>query len=256
VDTTFPLDTAMNMSVLVTPTVTFTEPMDPVTLTPSTFTLTGPNGPIAASVSASGNTATLTPAARLDVSSAYTATVTTGARDAAGNPLAQNYTFSFQTRADEPPPIVAGCPTPESTAQLRRLEWGQTPVLKRKSGEITSLRVAQSQIGRASVAYTQGQSASSPPSATIELTVSRCPGVIEANLHPNCRFTTTFANFATITAFNRTVPEYGWTTQDQIPGCLAPNSEQYYVNIRWTFAVCPIGTEQCGYSLQWGEGTY
>jgi hypothetical protein len=54
--------------------------------------------------------------------------------------------------------------------------------------------------------------------------VSRCPGVIEPNLHPACRVTTTFANFTSITAFNRGLPGSGLNTQDGLAGlgCLAP----------------------------------
>jgi hypothetical protein len=250
VDTSFPLDTAENMSVLVQVSVTFTEAMDPATLNSSTFTLTSPTGPVAATIAASGNSATLTPTARLLTSTAYTATVTTGARDLAGNPLAQNYVIHFSTRPSEPPPIVAGCPTPPASSDLMRLEWGTTPVVKRKSGVVTSFRVAQSQTGRASVAYTQGQVPQSPSSSIIDLTVSRCPGVIETNLQPNCSYTTTNQLFASITAFNRADPQQGF-------GCFAPNTEQYYVNVRWTFgAPCAAGVEQCGFSLQWGEGAY
>jgi hypothetical protein len=256
--TTFPLDAAQNISVTAVPTVLFSEPMDPATLNASTFTLTGPTGPVAATVSASGTSATLTPTTPLTTNASYTATVTTGARDLAGIALAQNYAFHFSMRADEPPPVVAGCPTPDASAQLRRLEWGAISLLKRNSGEVTSFRVAQSPLGRASVAFTQGQTASSPPSPTIDMTVSRCPGVIETNLHPACYYTTTHPDFAGIVAFNRAVPLYGWNTQEQLAayGCLAPNTEQYYVNIRWTYPKCPPNVGVCGYSLQWGEGSY
>jgi hypothetical protein len=124
------------------------------------------------------------------------------------------------------------------------------------SGQVASFRVAQSQLGRASVAFTQGQTASTPPGVTIDLTVSRCPGVIEETLHPACRQRTTFSNFVTIVAFNRPLTEEGLVTQEQLAsrGCLAPVSTgQYYINVRWTFPSCPFGQEQCGFSLQWGE---
>jgi hypothetical protein len=248
VDSTSPANTAQHMSVLVPVSVTFSEPMDPSTLTSATFTLAGPTGPVAATVSVSGNTATLTPTARLVTESAYTATVTTGARDLAGNPLADDYTFGFTTRVDEPPPIVAGCPAPAASSQLRRLEWGPPLTLKRNSGEVTSFRVVQSQIDRRSVVFTQGQIALTPPSPITDLTVSRCPGVIETNLASSCRLTSTFANNLSITAVNRGSAGFG--------DCLAPDTEQHYVNVRWTFANCPEGTEQCGFSLQWVEGGY
>jgi hypothetical protein len=211
---------------------------------------------VPATVSYSGVTATLTPLARLVTEAEYTATLTAGALDLSGTPIAPK-SFAFATRISEPPPIVTGCPTPAPNAQLRRLEWDVTPIVRLDSGVVLSLRVAQSQLGRASVAYTQGQTASSPPGVTIDVTVSRCPGVIEDNLHRACRFRTTFHNFVTIVAFNRPLTERGLITQEQLAdlGCLAPAAvEQHYVNVRWTFPTCPFGREMCGYSLQWGEG--
>jgi hypothetical protein len=48
-------------------------------------------------VTCSGNIATFAPTAALAEGKIYTATVTTGAKDAAGNALAANYTWSFTT---------------------------------------------------------------------------------------------------------------------------------------------------------------
>ena len=252
---TWPIHTGRQVSVVPPLSATFSEPMDPATINASTFVLTGPGGTVPATVTYSGITATLTPAARLVTETEYTATITAGARDLTGTPVAAR-SFTFTTLNYEPPPIVAGCPTPASNAQLRRLEWGTTPIVRLGSGVVASFRVAQSRLGRASVAYTQGQTAASPPQPTIDVTVSRCPGVIEENLHPVCRLRTTFFNFVTILAYNRPLTERGLTTQEQMAsyGCLAPAAvEQHYVNVRWTFASCPIGPEMCGYSLQWGE---
>ena len=256
---TWPVHTAGATSVLDPLTAMFSEPMDPATLNNGTFTLTGPSGPVMGQVSYTSNTATFVPDARLVTEMPYTATITTGARDLGGTSLAKNHVFSFFTRSYEPPPAVTGCPTAAETSQLRRLEWGATPVLRQQSGYITSYRVPQSPTGRASVTFTQGQAAASPPSPTIELTVSRCPGVIEANLHQSCRLTTNFANFVSLTAFNRPLTESGLHTQADHAalGCLAPAADgQHYVNVRWTFPSCPFGIDQCGFSLQWGEGAY
>ena len=256
---TWPLDTAGNMSVLAPVTAMFSEPMNAATINSGTFMLSGPTGLVPATVSYASNSATLVPAARLLTEADYTGVITAGARDLDGNALAKSASFTFRTRAFEPPPIVAGCPTPADTSQLRRLEWGATPILRQKSGVVTSFRLQQSRMGRASVTFTQGQAAPSPPNPTIELTVSRCPGVIEDNLHPSCHVQTTFANFVNITGFNRALTEQGLYTQADHAalGCLAPaDSAQYYVNMRWTFASCPLGDDQCGFSLQWGEGSY
>ncbi len=98
---------ALNTSV----TASFSEPMDPSTITTGTFTLACPAGTaIAGTVSyaSSGNTATFDPASNLPASTTCTATITTGARDTAGNALASNFVWTFTTgaAADTTPPII------------------------------------------------------------------------------------------------------------------------------------------------------
>ncbi len=80
-------------------TVTFSEPMDPATLTGTSITLTGPSGAVTGTVTlATDNTqAVFTPASRLSFETAYTATVTTAATDAAGNALAADESWTFNT---------------------------------------------------------------------------------------------------------------------------------------------------------------
>ncbi|WP_168063718.1 Ig-like domain-containing protein [Candidatus Manganitrophus noduliformans] len=80
-------------------TVTFSEEMDPNTITTGTFFLDrGATG----TVSYAGLTATFTPSGPLEFDRSYTATVTTGAKDLAGNPLEINQVWGFKT---EKPPI-------------------------------------------------------------------------------------------------------------------------------------------------------
>jgi hypothetical protein len=57
----------------------------------------------------SGNTATLAPTSSLAGNTTYQATITTGAKDAAGNAMAANYTWTFTTdvAADTTPPTVS-----------------------------------------------------------------------------------------------------------------------------------------------------
>ena len=91
---------------------TFSEPMTNATLTPSSITLapTAGGAAVTGSVSVSGNTATFTPSAILAGSTQFTATVTTAAKDAAGNALASNFTWTFTTVAapDVTPPTITG----------------------------------------------------------------------------------------------------------------------------------------------------
>ena len=118
---------------------------------------------------------------------------------------------------------------------------------------VTSYRFKQSQIGRASVQFTQGQTAYTPGSPRTEITISRCPGVIQPNLHPSCRTESFSPLYNAITGFNRLPPGYNNQQDLASLGCFAPDNEQHFVNVRWTFPQCnnPYG---CGFSLQWLEG--
>jgi hypothetical protein len=101
---TVPSNLAIGVGINTLVTATFSESMDPTTITGTTFTLTGPGAtPVAGVVTASGSTATFTPTNLLAASTLYTATLTTGVKDPTGNPLAANYVWTFTTA---PPPTV------------------------------------------------------------------------------------------------------------------------------------------------------
>ena len=103
VTATSPVNGATGVATSTTVTVTFSEDMDASTLnSPATnfrLNVTVGGAVVAGSVSYNAVTriATFTPTASLLPSTNYTATVTTGAKDAAGNALAANATFSFTT---------------------------------------------------------------------------------------------------------------------------------------------------------------
>jgi hypothetical protein len=104
-----PAPAATNVAIDAGVVATFSEAMNPATLSGSTFTLAPTAGgpAVSATIAASsGNTVfTLDPAADLGFGTSYTATVTTGATDAAGNPIAAQQTWSFTT-----------APAPDTTA--------------------------------------------------------------------------------------------------------------------------------------------
>ena len=96
VTATVPVNGATDVEVDSRITVTFSEAMDPTSITTSTLTL---SPPVAGAVAydASTNTATFIPSSDLHTLRNYTATITTGVRDALGNHMASNYTWTFQT---------------------------------------------------------------------------------------------------------------------------------------------------------------
>ena len=80
-------------------TATFSEALDPLTITTTTFTLKQGTIVVTGAVTYSGVTAVFTPTNNLAANTVYTATITTGAKDLAGNALASNYVWSFTTAA-------------------------------------------------------------------------------------------------------------------------------------------------------------
>ena len=105
VTSTSPASNATGVNPASPVTATFSEAMDPATLTPSTFELRDPGGAlVAAAVSYAGNTATLTPpASALAAGTTYAATVkggSSGVKDLAGNPLTGDQSWSFTTGVD------------------------------------------------------------------------------------------------------------------------------------------------------------
>jgi hypothetical protein len=103
-------DVALNQAV----TATFSEAMNPLTLTTSTFELTKSGSTVAATITydAANLIATLTPTASLTANTTYTATVTSGTTDLAGNSLGSTGAtnpWSFTTAsATTTPPITLG----------------------------------------------------------------------------------------------------------------------------------------------------
>ena len=97
---------ALNQSIA----ATFSEAMDPLTITSANVTLTAPGGVVVpGTVNYAGTTLTFTPTSPLAASTIFTGTITTGATDLAGNPLANSYVWTFTTGAtpDTTPPTVA-----------------------------------------------------------------------------------------------------------------------------------------------------
>ncbi|MDD5224146.1 MAG: Ig-like domain-containing protein [bacterium] len=104
-----PVNLATNVPINKKIAATFTEAMDPLTLTSATFTIKQGTTPVSGTVTYAGTIATFTPAGNLAAGTLYTATISTGAKDLAGNALASAYVWSFTTGTtpDTTPPTVA-----------------------------------------------------------------------------------------------------------------------------------------------------
>lgn len=97
-----PLANSTGIQISVKPTVTFSELMDPATITASTFLVKQGNTGVPGTVTISGNSATFTPSNTFAGNTVYTATITTGSKDKAGNAIASAYTWTFTTVSTTP----------------------------------------------------------------------------------------------------------------------------------------------------------
>jgi hypothetical protein len=114
VTSTVPGNLATGVALNGTVNSTFSEAINPLTITTATFKLAGPGTASvtgAAGYNAPAKIATFTPAAPLAAGTTYTATITTGVKDLAGNALTANKVWSFTTAAAAvrgPAPVLLG----------------------------------------------------------------------------------------------------------------------------------------------------
>jgi LmbE family N-acetylglucosaminyl deacetylase len=121
VSTVTPASGAGNVSLGMSVSATFSEPISASSVTGTSFVLRDGNGSaVSASVSASGSTATLQPSSNLQPSTTYTATLVSGSggiKDTSGNALASDHTWSFTTADPDttPPTVLTVTPANDAT---------------------------------------------------------------------------------------------------------------------------------------------
>ncbi|HXU76956.1 MAG TPA: ice-binding family protein [Methylomirabilota bacterium] len=118
VSATVPADGATDVPANQAVAATFSEAMNPATITGKTFTLKAGKKAVSGTVTYAGTTAVFTPAGALDFSTAYTATITTRATDVSGNGLAHNFVWHFTTGGapdDTAPTVISTAPANSAT---------------------------------------------------------------------------------------------------------------------------------------------
>jgi hypothetical protein len=105
-----PENGAMNVAVNESITAIFSENMAPESFDGNTFLVSDGSANISGSISVNGASVVFTPDADLLADTVYTVTIGTGAMDLAGNPLADNYVWTFTTgqNLDIDPPEITG----------------------------------------------------------------------------------------------------------------------------------------------------
>ena len=106
VTSTSPVADATDVAVDTVIAATFNEAMDASTITTSSFAVDSVSGSV--SYNSGTYTATFTPSADLSYSTTYAATLSTTITDAAGNPLASAYSWSFTTAISSEEEVTKG----------------------------------------------------------------------------------------------------------------------------------------------------
>ncbi len=154
--------------------------------------------------------------------------------------------------------ITPVCPTPQEGYRMQTLGWSPLAFeLRLPPGVIATFPIPAPNTAKASVQMRQGQQQMSPGDGISEMSISRCPGVID-NTNAHCYSSTGNGNNHTVSKDAYTKAVYGFTSQETLDwrGCWTPSSEgQWYLNVRWTYEnLC--WDNPCGYSMQWGTGAY
>lgn len=108
VNSTDPSNLATGVGINISVEATFSEAMDPLSITTSTFTLMDGSTPVSGSVSYTGNTATFNPDAALPTGRTYTATIDETATSEGGIPMGADFDWSFETGT--PPTVISSDP--------------------------------------------------------------------------------------------------------------------------------------------------
>ncbi|MDB5246640.1 MAG: hypothetical protein JWQ40_1034 [Segetibacter sp.] len=197
---TVPDNEATNVAFNTKISASFSEAMDPSTITAATFTLTDGTTAILGAVSYVGSTATFTAAANLSPNTTYTGTITTGAKDLAGNALQYSYAWNFKTGAAADaiaPTVISTVPANAAT----------NVAFNTKISASFSEAMDPSTISNTTFTLKQGTTAVAGTVTYLGTTATFSP---QANLLPNTTYTGTITTGARDLAGNALASNYVW----------------------------------------------
>ncbi|MDD5224847.1 MAG: Ig-like domain-containing protein, partial [bacterium] len=219
-DTTAPMVAFVNPADLATdvPTnrkvaATFSEAMDPPTITKATFIIKQGTTPVKGTVAYVGTIATFKPESNFASGTLYTVTITIGAKDLADNALANDYSWSFTTGEipDTTPPEVSSTTPLNGAAEVAL----NAPITATFSEEMNPLTIS-------TTTFSLFNGATPVPGAVtyVGVTALFIPTIPPA---PNTIYTATITAGAKDLADNALANDYSWSfTTGEIPDTTPP----------------------------------
>lgn len=157
-------------------------------------------------------------------------------------------------------PAVPGCAVPSNVVTNAITGVGNPLLQRQASGRTVFMPLPSTSPGRASGAVIFSESAGgayTPQPVTLEISIGKCPGIIDANVAGNfCNLRSTNGTYNSITFLSRAYQNINAGNAAQSGYCWAGDGGQYYVNARWTYASCPSGVEICGFAIQFNDGPF
>ena len=216
-------------------TVTFSEAMNPSTITSATFTLKQGSTAVPGAVSYTGTTATFTPATALTAGLIYTATITSGVKDLAGNALATPYVWSFTTAGG----VDVTAPTVLSVVPVNAVTTAATTT---KVTVTFSEAMNATTVSSASFTLKQGSTA---VAGTVSYTGTTATFSPTAALAANTLYNATVTTAVKDVAGNALAANYTWSfTTAAVADVTAPDScfsstcSECHLSCTWYYSIC------------------
>ena len=157
-------------------------------------------------------------------------------------------------------PVVQGCPSATPDVVFATLSGKGNPLLQRqRSGQVMFIELPGTSPGRSSGQVTFGESAGAaytPQPVTLEISISKCPGVIDSDYGNFCNLRSTNGTYNSITWLSRASPGFNSGNANLMGLCWAGDPQNYYINARWTYSSCAFGVATCGFAIQYNDGPY
>ena len=157
-------------------------------------------------------------------------------------------------------PQVAGCAVPTNVTANNLTGIGNPLFQRQASGRTLFMPLPATSPGYVSGQVSFGESAGgafTPQPVTLELSISKCPGIIDTNTTGNfCNLRSTNGSYNSITFLSQAYQGINAGNAAQSGYCWAGDGGQYYINARWTYSSCAFGAQICGFAIQNNSGGY